>query len=98
MLVFSLLAGTGFVALAFTVLIGFEEANGLMFLVSTVLLLAAPAAVLGRIALTHDFTREQKRTWLRAMTGRRAPQAWSAYLRRERRPPSASRRDGHAAL
>ena len=92
MVVFTLLAGAGFVMLAFTVLVGFEEANSTMLLVATLLLVAAPAAVLGHVAFAHDLTREQKRTWLRAMTGRRALHAWSAYLRRDRRASSAGRR------
>ncbi len=96
MVVFSLLAGTGFVALALAVLFGFEEANGTLLLVSAVLLLAAPAVVLGRVALARDLTRDQKRRRLRALTGRRALHAWSAYLRRpasERRAPNPERRD-----
>jgi hypothetical protein len=93
MVVFSLLAGTGFVALALAVLMGFEEANGAMLFVSTLLLVAAPAVVLGRVAFSHDLTRDEKRAWLRAMTGRRALHAWSSYLRlrthQGSRPPSA---------
>ena len=94
MVVFSLLAGTGFVALAVAVLMGFEEANGTLLLVSAVLLLAAPASVLGRVAFARDLTPDEKRRWLRALTGRRALHAWSAYLGRPaavHRPPDPGR-------
>ena len=95
MVVFSLLAGAGFVALAFAVLMGFEEANGTLLLVSAILLLAAPLSVLGRVALARDLTRDEKRRRLRALTGRHALNVWSAYLGRaaaQHRPPAPGRR------
>lgn len=77
---FQVLAGAGFIALAVTVLIGFEQANGVMLLASAWLLIAAPAAVLAGLVRSPRLNREQKRQWLKALTGRRALQAWSAYL------------------
>jgi hypothetical protein len=77
---FVLLTAAGFVALAITVIFGFEEANGMMLLIASLLLFAAPAAVLVQLTFTHDLTSEEKRLWLRALTGRRALQAWSVYL------------------
>ena len=77
---FVALTAAGFVVLAVTVIVGFEEANGTMLLVSSLLLFAAPAAVLAQVTFTHDLTREEKRLWLRALGGRRALKAWSVYL------------------
>ena len=79
---FTMLAGTGVVALSLALLFGFEEANRLLLWVAAMLLLAAPAVVLGRLAMSPRLTRKQKRAWLRALFGRRALRAWSLYLRR----------------
>jgi hypothetical protein len=77
---FTVLAGAGFTAIALAVLIGFEEANGILMSISAGLLVAAPAAVLARIASLPTLTGDERRQWLRALTGRRALQAWSVYL------------------
>jgi hypothetical protein len=79
---FTLLAGIGVVALSLALLFGFEEANRLLLWVAAALLVAAPAAVLGRLVTSPTLTRKQKRAWLRALFGRRALRAWSLYLRR----------------
>jgi hypothetical protein len=77
---FMLLTAAGFVALAGAVVFGFEQANGTMLLVSSLLLFAGPAAILAQVTFTHALSREEKRLWLRALTGRRALRAWSLYL------------------
>jgi hypothetical protein len=78
---FALLIAAGFVALLLAVVAGFEEADGTLLLVAAIFLLAAPAVFL-QVMIARDLTRDQKRAWLRALTGRRALLAWSACLRR----------------
>ena len=80
MKVFALLTVVGVVAMAVTLLLGFEEPNGILLLISSILLFTAPVAILTHLALTHELTPGEKRFWLRALVGRRAPAAWSAYL------------------
>ncbi len=80
MKIFALLTIVGIVAMAVTILLGFEEPNGILLLFSSILLLTAPAAMLAHLALTHELRPGEKRIWLRALTGRRAPAAWSVYL------------------
>jgi Mn2+/Fe2+ NRAMP family transporter len=80
MKIFALLTIAGVVAMAVTMLLGFEEPNGILLLVSTILLLTAPVAMLAHLSLTHELTAGEKRIWLRALTGRHAPAAWSVYL------------------
>jgi len=76
----ALLTIVGAVAMAVTMLLGFEEPNGILLLVSSILLFAAPVAMLAHLALTHELTAEEKRIWFRALTGRRALAACSMYL------------------
>ena len=85
------LTGAGFVTLSGTVLIGFEEADPIMLLVSAGLLAVVPAIVLGRVSFGSELTRDEKRRWLRALTGRRAMQAWSVYLTSTDRRAALSR-------
>lgn len=70
----------GVVAMAVTLLLGFEEPNGILLLISSILMFTAPAAMLAHLTLTSELTPGEKRIWLRALTGRRAPAAWSEYL------------------
>ena len=80
MRILALLTIVGVVAMAVTMLLGFEEPNGILLLVSSILMFTTPVAMLAHLALTHELTPEEKRIWLRALTGRRAPAAWSVYL------------------
>ena len=80
MKIFAPLTVVGVVAMTVTLLLGFEEPNGILLLISSILLFTAPVAMLAHLALTHELTPGEKRIWLRALTGRRAPAAWSAYL------------------
>jgi hypothetical protein len=76
----AMLTLVGAAALAVTVLLGFEEPNGLLLLIASILLFAAPVTMLTHLAMTNELTREEKRIWLRALTGRRALAACSIYL------------------
>lgn len=77
---FTVLTIAGIVGLAATALVGFEEPNNTLLLVSTVLVLAAPLAALVHLSLTSELTREEKRAWIRGFTGPRAPRVLSDYL------------------
>jgi ABC-type multidrug transport system permease subunit len=87
----------GFAGLMLTGLTGFEEPNEVLLLVSTVLLVAAPAAVLLHLSLTTELTRDEKHAWMRAFASSRIASAFSTYItspdRREamRRLESAAR-------
>jgi hypothetical protein len=52
----------------------------MLLLLSSVLALAAPAAVLVHLAVTGELTRQEKRVWMRHLAGSRAPSAFAAYL------------------
>jgi hypothetical protein len=80
MKLFAWLTIVGGAALALTVTIGFEEPNGNLLLVSSILMFAAPAAILVHLAFTDELTHEEKRIWLRGLTGRHALAACSVYL------------------
>lgn len=77
---FTLLTIAGAAVLALTVFIGFEEPNGLLLLISAILMFAAPVAMFAHLALTDELSPVEKRIWLRALTGRRALVAFSVYL------------------
>src|SRR5262245_51274342 len=70
----------GLAGLAATLLLGFEEPNAALLALSAVALLIPLLVPFVHLAVTKELSREEKRAWLRAMTGRRAPWAWSAYL------------------
>jgi hypothetical protein len=77
---FAALGVLGVVVLALTALVGFEEANETLLLISSGLVFAAPAAMLIHLGLTAGLTGEEKRRWVREFTGSRAPTAFSDYL------------------
>jgi len=81
----------GIVGLGLMALFGFEQPNSLLLLVSSVLVLAAPVGVLVHLVVTRELTREEKRVWIRALTGPRAPWALSDYLACGDRPAAARR-------
>lgn len=70
----------GMVGLALTGLIGFEEPNSTLLLVSSILIFAAPVAMLVHLSVTRELTRDEKRIWIQAMTSARAARVFSAYL------------------
>jgi hypothetical protein len=66
--------------LLLTGVFGFETPNERLLILSSGLLLTALVAVLMHVALTGTLTPQQKRVWLRQLTGRRAASAWGEYL------------------
>jgi hypothetical protein len=81
----------GIAGLGLTALFGFETANTMLLIVSSVLVLAAPVAMLVHLSVTRDLTRHEKRIWIRALTGPRAPWAFSDYVTSDDRRATASR-------
>jgi hypothetical protein len=66
--------------LVLTVVLGFEEPNDTLLLISSSLLLTAIVAVFAHLAVTKELNRSEKRIWLARLTGRKAPWALSDYL------------------
>jgi hypothetical protein len=60
--------------------LGFEEPNKTLLLLSSSLLLAAIVAVFAHLGVTEELNRSEKRLWLAQLAGRRAPWAWSESL------------------
>lgn len=85
------LSVAGMTGLAMTVLIGFEEPNNTLLLFSTILALAAPAAMLVHLSATKGLTRQEKRIWIQELTGPRAPWVFSEYLTCHDRRATAER-------
>jgi hypothetical protein len=73
------LAGLTFFCL--TVLLGFEEPNAWLLLIAASLALVAPVVVLAHLAFTRELSREEKRMWVRELTGVSAAPALADYLR-----------------
>jgi hypothetical protein len=81
----------GTVGLCLTALFGFEEPNSTLLLISSAFVLAAPVTMLVHLTFTRELTRQERRLWIRALTGPRAPWAFSDYLTSEDRPATARR-------
>jgi hypothetical protein len=86
----AILTVVGTVSLVAAVIIGFEELNGKFVGVALGLALACPAAILVHLWLTTEVTPHEKRLWLREFIGSRAPRAFSAYSRGQRRRVNTS--------
>lgn len=78
--VFIALSFFGMAGLAVMVIVGFEEPNNTLLLFSSVLIFAAPIAILAHLSVTKELTRQEKRIWIRELTGPRAPWVFTAYL------------------
>jgi hypothetical protein len=87
----AILSVFGTVGLCLTALFGFEEPNSTLLLVSSLLVLAAPVAMLVHLVLTRELTRQERRIWIRELTGPRAPWAFSDYLISDDRSAAARR-------
>src|SRR5688572_32063362 len=70
----------GMVVLALTLVLGFEQPNTALFLLSALLVLAAPSGVLLHLAFNAGLTREEKRTWARALASVHSARALTAYV------------------
>lgn len=88
---FALVSLFGMVGLALTALVGFEHPNTALLVWSSILALAAPAAILVHLNVTRDLTRAEQRIWIRELLSARAPWAWSEYLMTDDRRATAER-------
>jgi hypothetical protein len=61
-------------------LVGFEEPDPTLLLVSTVALLVPVFVIFVHLAFTRELSPEQRKAWLRELTGRHALWAWTRYL------------------
>jgi hypothetical protein len=86
---FVVLSLLGMAGLAATVVIGFEEPNAMMLWFSSVLLFAAPVALLVHLMVTKELSPQARRTWIREFTSARAGRALSAYLSSDDRGATA---------
>ena len=73
----------GMIGVVIALVLGFEEPPEGLFLVSALCVFAAPAVMLSHLWLTKTITPAEKRAWLRALTGRRALHAASAYIAKQ---------------
>lgn len=85
------LSVVGMVGLAVTGVVGFEEPNNTLLLISLVLMFAAPLAMLVHLTGTRELTSREKRIWVRQLVGPRAARAFSAYLTSHDRSATAER-------
>lgn len=84
----------GVVGLGLTAMVGFEEPNDMLLLFSSVLILAVPVVMLVHLGMTTELTAEEKRLWVRELTGLHAISAFSDYLAsRDRRATIKQRTD-----
>ena len=70
----------GMIALALTIVLGFETPNTPLYVLSVVLVLSAPVGVLLHLAFSHRLTRDEKRAWAKALTRPHSARAFSAYV------------------
>lgn len=70
----------GFAGLVVTVVIGFEEPDRTLLVLSAVAMLVPLLGPFLHLAFSVELTPDEKRAWLRELAGRRAPWAWSSYL------------------
>ncbi len=94
--VLTLLSLAGIVGLGLTALFAFEKPNSMLLLVSSLLVLATPVAMLVHLGVTRELTRDEKRIWIRELTGPRAPWAFSDYVISDDRRATARRLEEEA--
>jgi uncharacterized membrane protein len=84
----------GLVLLALTALIGFEQPNTMLLIVSSVLIFLAPLGMLVHLTMTRELTREEKRLWIQELTSRRGASGLADYLTSHDRRTAIRRRVG----
>ena len=75
----------GIALLLLTLLIGFESANAPMLWTAAGAMCAAPLLTLVHLHLRGDLSLSQRRRWMKALTGNKAPRAFGDYLRTQGR-------------
>jgi len=81
----------GCAGLAATAVLGFEEPNPRMLLVSGVLVAVAPAGLLLHLAFTGELSRADKRAWLAGLASFRDPGLLADYFDPETRAQATRR-------
>jgi hypothetical protein len=71
----------GLALLVANIMLSFEEPHWAMLTVATLLVIAAPLGILIHLAVTSELTPADKRMWLSALGGRRAPSLFAAYFK-----------------
>jgi hypothetical protein len=89
--VFAVLSAVGMVGLGVTAAVGFEEPNNALLLISFVLMLVSPVAMLVHLTFTRELTSRERRMWIRQLAGPRAARVFSAYLTSDDRSATAER-------
>lgn len=80
----------GMIGVVIALVLGFEEPPNGLLMVSALCVFAAPAVLLSHLWLTKTITPAEKRAWLRALTGRRALHAASAYIAKQQEADAES--------
>ena len=86
----------GLVGLILTFALSFETPSTALLVVSATLIFAAPLAALWHFVATRTLTRDEKRIWLRELTGPEAFSAISEYMGSPDLRVSAQRRAADA--
>ena len=71
----------GIAALVLTLATGFESANSLLLWTAAAAVGAAPFLTLIHLYLRGDLSPAQRRRWMKALSGSKAPRAFGDYLR-----------------
>lgn len=87
----------GLVGLLLTLTLGFETPNTALMAVSAPLVFAAPLAALWHFVTTRTLTPDEKRMWMRELSGAEMFSALSEYMRSTDLRASAHRRAAEAA-
>ena len=86
----------GIVGIVVTAMLGFEEPNTPMLLVSGAMTLAAPVTALMHLTVTRGLTHDEKRIWLKEFGSAEVWSAFSEYLSSSNLSESAKRRAQNA--
>ena len=90
--ILAVLTVAGIAGFVMTAMLGFEEPNTSMLLVSGAMTLAAPIAALVHLSVTRGLTHDEKRTWLNEFGSAEVWSALSEYLSSTNLSESAKRR------
>jgi hypothetical protein len=77
----AVLTALGLLGLTLMALLGFEEPSLAMWISSSILLFAAPVAVVAHILTTRGLTLREKRLWLRGLLSVHGGRVFRAYVR-----------------
>lgn len=70
----------GLAGIVVTVVLGFEEPDSTLLALSGLALVLPVLGAFTHLAVTRELASDEKRAWLRELTGSQALSAWSTYL------------------